>query len=581
MIDPLVSLSFSLYSKKGAYALLLGSGVSRASGIKTGWEIILDLICKIAHIYGESCDADPVAWYSERFKEEPDYGKLICMVAKSSTERNQLLKGYFEPTEAEKDEGLKLPSQAHKSIANLVSKGYIRVIITTNFDRLTEKALEANGVAPIVISTVDAIEGALPLSHIDCLVLKVNGDYLDIRIKNTDEELKNYDEQLCSLLDRIFDEYGLIVCGWSADWDIALRGSLERCRNHRFTTYWASLKEIEDSAKKVATLRRAEVIRINNADDFFQQIEDKVLALEEYKSYHPLTVESAVTTLKRYLSEDRYIIRLQNLVVQETEKTFSHLNSEENFPLYTSDEAFPERLKRYESLMGILIKLMMNGCYWGKENTIMHWQKSLERIADFPESAGGAQIWLDLRFYPALLLIYGGGIASVLNDNYKYLKMLLYDAKLSSIYDEKEVIRKVNINDIFHSIGNQMPGMENQITPINDYIYSFFKNQFKELEPSDIKFQRVFDRFEYLLALVLSDINLKIKGRAWMGSGAFLWREAEDRYSVTIEVMTEFQRLKEEWLPLKAGLFEGSIDRANYVIKEYNIILKENRKNLF
>jgi len=123
--------------------------------------------------------------------------------------------------------------------------------------------------------------------------------------------------------------------------------------------------------------------------------------------------------------------------------------------------------------------------------------------------------------------------------------------------------------------------MENQITPINDYIYSFFKNQFKELEPSDIKFQRVFDRFEYLLALVLSDINLKIKGRAWMGSGAFLWREAEDRYSVTVEVMTEFQRLKEEWLPLKAGLFEGSIDRANYVIKEYNIILKENRKNLF
>src|SRR5437879_2506745 len=55
MIDPLVSLAFSVHSSKGAYALLLGSGVSRAAGIPTGWEVVLDLIRKVAKLEGEDC----------------------------------------------------------------------------------------------------------------------------------------------------------------------------------------------------------------------------------------------------------------------------------------------------------------------------------------------------------------------------------------------------------------------------------------------------------------------------------------------------------------------------------------------
>ncbi len=40
MIEPIVSLAFSLHANKGVYALLLGSGVSRSAGIPTGWEVV-------------------------------------------------------------------------------------------------------------------------------------------------------------------------------------------------------------------------------------------------------------------------------------------------------------------------------------------------------------------------------------------------------------------------------------------------------------------------------------------------------------------------------------------------------------
>src|SRR4051812_1801319 len=65
MLDAMTSLAFSVYSGKGTHAILVGSGISRTSGIPTGWEIILDLIRKVAAIEGKECGEDPAAWYKE------------------------------------------------------------------------------------------------------------------------------------------------------------------------------------------------------------------------------------------------------------------------------------------------------------------------------------------------------------------------------------------------------------------------------------------------------------------------------------------------------------------------------------
>lgn len=99
MIDPMVAAAFSVYSNKGADALLLGSGISRASGIPTGWEVVLDLVRKIARLEDEDCEPDPAVWYQNKYGAEPDYSKLLNDIAKTQTQRQQLLLGYFEPVE--------------------------------------------------------------------------------------------------------------------------------------------------------------------------------------------------------------------------------------------------------------------------------------------------------------------------------------------------------------------------------------------------------------------------------------------------------------------------------------------------
>jgi SIR2-like domain len=180
------ALALSLHHSPGVYAILIGSGLSRAAGIPTGWEITLDLIRRLAALEGISEHDDWVSWFRTKYGKQPNYSEILDALAATPSERRAILHTYIEPQEG--DEGRR-PTRAHHAIAGLVRDGNVRVILTTNFDRLIENALREAGIEPTVIASEDALAGATPLIHARCTVVKLHGDYLDTRIKNTDAEL--------------------------------------------------------------------------------------------------------------------------------------------------------------------------------------------------------------------------------------------------------------------------------------------------------------------------------------------------------------------------------------------------------
>ena len=82
MNNLLTTLSFSIYFNKGVYALLLGSGISRSAGIPTGWNIVTDLIHKLAVQYGTSNIDNPEKWFSisSSFGSKYGFSKLTRSV---------------------------------------------------------------------------------------------------------------------------------------------------------------------------------------------------------------------------------------------------------------------------------------------------------------------------------------------------------------------------------------------------------------------------------------------------------------------------------------------------------------------
>lgn len=545
--------------------MLLGSGISRAAEIPTAKDIVIDLIRKLAKACNEDCEPDPIQYYRNKYSDNPSYSKLLSDLSATSSERNKLLKQYFEPSEEERELGKKMPTKAHNAVAELISNGYFRVIVTTNFDRLLERAVEAVGQTPIVISSPDSAEGALPLAHSPCTIIKVNGDYLDTRFKNTPEELAEYDKRIDTILDRIFDDYGLIICGWSAEWDEALYSAILRCKSRRYTTYFTLKGQLTENASQLIKARQAKPIEIENADRFFQDLLEKVQSIEEYSKPHPLSANIAVASEKRYLTDDRSKIRLHDLIMQETERVYSGITSKDfSFDVKFTDQELIRRVKQYESITEILQALLITGTYWSSNSQAYLWEQSIERIANIDTKRGGLVTWFSLALYPALFLIYGCGIACLIGEKYNILYDMLTKVTVKDYHEKIPVALYVYPTKVMNrEEGNLLfePKM-NYYVPVSEHLFQVLREPLREIAPDDAKYENYFDRFEYFFGLIQADQRVR-QGKPVEGSiGRLGWKAHYSREQTVIkEIEDESSELKDSWPPLKAGLFDGSFER--------------------
>lgn len=276
-VDPRVALATSLGSAPGVYAALIGSGMSSAAGIPTGWGVVQDLIRRVARAEGvdpADVDDEPEAWWTQTYGSEPRYDTLLEVLAPTDGARQALLRGYFDPPPTA--DGPVIPTVGHRLLARLVARGLIRVIVTTNFDRLIERALDEVGVSPQVISVPEHAASMMPLVHAPATVIKLHGDYAGLQLRNTREELAEYPAAWTRLLARIFDEYGLLVVGWSADSDLALAEALAATPSRRFPVFWAARGELREAARRLVAQRGAIVLPVQDADGLFTDLADRL-----------------------------------------------------------------------------------------------------------------------------------------------------------------------------------------------------------------------------------------------------------------------------------------------------------------
>ncbi len=518
MLDPRVSLAMTMHANPGVYALLLGSGISSSANIPTGWAVIEDIIRKLACVTGKDCESDPAAWFKAKFGQEPTYGQLLERVGNSRAERSSLLKKYFEPNDEERERGEKQPTPAHKAIAQLAKSQVVRVILTTNFDRLMERALESEGVSPIVISTPDGIEGAPPLVHSPCTLIKLHGDYLDLQTKNTPAELSVYDERINSLLDRIFDEYGLIICGWSGDWDEALRNAIERRKNRRYSTWWTCKDQPSEKAKTLIELCQAEMIHIQGADEFFKDIAGKILALEQFNRPHPLSIKMAVSQTKHYLSEPKYHIPLHDLLMGEINRIIEAI-TDEKYAIHRQlcDRDYVKLVMDLSSLTETAVYIQATGCYWDIEQVYMPtWSHAITVMSNASLYSSNFSSMTSIKMHPAQLLLYAAGIAYTARNNLAAVKSLFtaLTTNQNDVHDRfpnKICDSTKNLSYIISLI----PGHNNRYLstfPVSSYLHEVLYPMFHEILLDADVYSSAFDLFEILLTFLCHDDNLDHPG---------------------------------------------------------------------
>lgn len=558
-ITELDALKFAMHSSKGGYALLLGSGVSRSAGVMTGWELVGDLIRRLAAVRRVDVVDDPYAWYREECGgREPSYSEVVAALALSPADRRQLLRGYFEATEADREQGRKVPTRAHRAIARMAARGHVRVIVTTNFDPLMESALEAEGVVPAVVSTPDQIEGLPPLRDLGCLVVKPHGDYRDERIKNTPEELASFDERVAALLQRLFEDYGLLVCGWSADWDTALRYTLERSRL-RGTMYWTVVAEPSEAAANLAPLKRGRFISIISADEFFDDLADSLAGMDDYQTPHPASLEMLLSQTKLYLSEARYRIRLTDLVEAEVEVCLRQLREQGLLaPRGIADhDGYLDRMRRMDAASERLVTVIEAVSRWGGTEEGKLLARVVERLADQPSESGDTRA-LDLRFYSALRVLYGTGLAAVAVGNYVPFAVL-GRLQIPGPQGDQRGSAFVRLQPYSVLDGGILQRQLNVYAPISAWMAGSLKASYERAVGSSGEFDGDLDRFEYLAALLMADAAGAEE--RFFPLGRFAIGRGGGRVAVA-EVEQQLDSEQNAWPPLIAGLFGGDSNRV-------------------
>ncbi|MGH2486748.1 MAG: hypothetical protein ACRDHE_12115, partial [Ktedonobacterales bacterium] len=363
------------------------------------------------------------------------------------------------------------------------------------------------------------------------------------------------------------DEYGLIVCGWSAAWDVALRAALERAPGRRYSTYWSTRSPLGVEAQRLVLLRRAEVISGKDANALFVELLERVRDLGDLDR-SPLTKDMAVARAKRYLEEGNGArIRLHDLVMEETGRVYEQINGPE-FPsgghgrVATAELA--RRLERYTIICDTLLALVIAGCRWGTADQESLWVASLERVvpADYDRGFGALGT---LRSYPALLLLYGGCLAALAGERYDTVAALLLRVRVRDLGKGKSIFRQLDPTNMLQvEDGRQIPGLTRSAPAGSDYVFRTLRTPLCSLLPDDAHYEQLFDFFEYLYALLHADARLEAGDPLSAPVGRFA-RNREFRRERLPALTEEIATMGSEWPLLRAGLFGGSLELLNRV----------------
>jgi hypothetical protein len=488
-------LAFALRATPGGYAVLLGAGASLAAGMPSAWDVQKELIEKIAAAERAGEVEDPFAWYQGRFGKPATYDDLLATLTATPMERQALLRDYFEPTDAEREVGTKMPTITHQAVARLAKAGLVRIILTTNFDRLIETALHEEGVEPTVVAHPDDITGLAPLHTIKCLVVHVHGDYLNpTSMLNTPDELDKYQPQVDKLLDHILDDYGLIIAGWSAQWDVALRNAVARCTTRRFASYWIDPGTLKPAAEQLRTQRAATFVQ-SDADTFFGQVADAAQALADVNRPHPVSVAVAVAGAKHALAGAETAIPLHDTIRQEFRRVATlPMNVSGPWGGFPQDQVQGEYTRRVETLRAeseLLLALVATAAYWGTESTDRWWMRDIEELAA-PVAASGFTAFIELKRAPAVMVTYAAGIAALAAERWTTLTQVLTTPQTRNPYNSQVLPVAAALGPAVVALGDTSQRLYEQLKP------TFTSH----LALSDSAFQEAWERFDYLRLLV-------------------------------------------------------------------------------
>lgn len=557
-----IGLALGLAARPGITAVLAGAGLSVAAGVPAVWEVQRELLSRAAAAAGDDPE-DVFEWWRERTGTDAAYDKVLFATAPTPLARKDMLRSFFEPTEREREEGIKVPSDAHRALAEMMRDGLIRIIVTLNFDLLIENALRDLGVEPTIVSTVDDVRGMEPLHAQTNLVWHLHGDYTNPEMLNTPDELREYDAVVNDRLDELLDQYGLLVIGWSATWDPALRAAISRCSSRRYPTTWLSRSSLSDEAQRLAIQRDATVVE-ETADVWLRRLVEGCSAIRE-RNKEPLATVASVAALKRELTRSTRPIIAHDRVQAEMQRigglsvmnqaALNSMTYAERIPVLEAE------LEMWAGFVGVL-------AFWGNADTDGWWSPYLERYGNMPPLSGATDA-IESFTSPAVVTLYAGGVAAMAAERWDLVCDLLMKHPISEPYRSGRAPASAVIGPSTMYAGRPWPSRRLAVFlgPILSGVVGMGTTPTLE----------AWERFEYVCWIVNADRNLRDVPytMAWPLPYVRVTDDASEELRVRSLASTWLSEHSAARSMVLDRLFDGDEDRLSEAMRQSNASISQ------
>jgi hypothetical protein len=356
------------------------------------------------------------------------------------------------------------------------------------------------------------------------------------------------------------------VCGWSADWDIALRTLLDSSIARRYPLYWMKRSEPSAAAENLVRRRGGSFITIADANSAFVQLNEKCLALETDANLDTITPHLAAVIAKKWLQDERHQIDLHDLVtssVRSIADAFASGQLPQDEP-FNNNRLF-QRLDLINALMRVPIYLAIVCGAWGSDAQRPLIQRVIDSLSSMTYSRTPTLYsqWIELARWPAGVFWNACYFGAFSNGNFAMVKWLRSDCTLNvrSAYTLNEERRKASdfltANSILGTLLHGAPG--NKSFPESEMLSELLSpGLFKELydrEPA-----ATIQRGEYFAYLIDSWNDGKDPKAAYANAGLLNKRNS----AILID---EISALEDKWSPLLAGLFgESHVDVMQHIL---------------
>jgi protein O-mannosyl-transferase len=251
------------------FGFILGAGASVKSGIKSGSELAQKWYEEIKEDLNEN---DFEKWNKDKKINEKNLAESYTKIFAKRFEIDyragyEELQRYMDKAE---------PSIGYSFLAQLLSKTSHKFIITTNFDTMVEDALFGLKEAkPLVLGHELLSKYINPTSPTRPTIIKIHRDFL-LDPYNTDDEIKELDEQWKESLEPLLKEHSMIVIGYGGN-DDSLMNYLTEIKDRK-PIYWCYRGDKSKLSSKIINLltKKDFIVQIHGFDKFMLLLNDKL-----------------------------------------------------------------------------------------------------------------------------------------------------------------------------------------------------------------------------------------------------------------------------------------------------------------